>query len=198
MCTKKTPTSERRSAWYIFNMVEQNSRTRRARPLQIRPTQCNSPGSRRGNETPHGLSFPRLQPTFSWEASHNGGLSSRRLTPLRCILALTVPVARGLGTPFLLCQRLPLRALRPLATLDRQTVYLLVSVIIIQEPAIVNPPARRRTGGCHNEQRPPPKGKPHSDLFAGTLTHIPTFIAAPQRSEPISLFTFRGLRVLLS
>lgn len=27
-------------------------------------------------------------------------------------------------------------------------------------------------------------GKPHSDLFAGTLTHIPTFISAPQRLEP--------------
>ena len=38
--------------------------------------------------------------------THNGGLSSRRLTPLRCILALTVPVVRGLATPFLLCRRL--------------------------------------------------------------------------------------------
>ena len=32
--------------------------------------------------------------------THNGGLSSRRLSPLRCILALTVPVAWGLATPF--------------------------------------------------------------------------------------------------
>lgn len=38
--------------------------------------------------------------------THNGGLSSRRFTPLRCILALTVPVVRGLATPFLLCRRL--------------------------------------------------------------------------------------------
>lgn len=38
--------------------------------------------------------------------THNGGLSSRRLSPLRCILALTVPVVRGLATPFLLCRRL--------------------------------------------------------------------------------------------
>ena len=70
-------------------------------PAAIRPTQCNSPGSRRGGQTSllvcslpsHGL-------------PHNGGLSSRRLTPLRCILALTVPVVRGLATPFLLCRRL--------------------------------------------------------------------------------------------
>ena len=58
-------------------------------------------GSRRGGQTSllvcslpsHGL-------------THNGGLSSRRLSPLRCILALTVPVVRGLATPFLLCRRL--------------------------------------------------------------------------------------------
>lgn len=70
-------------------------------PAAIRPTQCNSPGSRRGGQTSllvcslpsHGL-------------THNGGLSSRRLSPLRCILALTVPVVRGLATPFLLCRRL--------------------------------------------------------------------------------------------
>lgn len=97
---KNTDLPFRRSAWYIY-MVVQDSRTRRARPLQLCPTQCNSPGSRRGGQTSllvcslpsHGL-------------THNGGLSSRRLTPLRCILALTVPVVRGLATPFLLCRRL--------------------------------------------------------------------------------------------
>ena len=84
---KNTDLPFRRSAWYIY-MVVQDSRTRRARPLQLCPTQCNSPGSRRGGQTSllvcslpsHGL-------------THNGGLSSRRLAPLRCILALTVPVA---------------------------------------------------------------------------------------------------------
>lgn len=97
---KNTDLPFRRSAWYIY-MVVQDSRTRRARPLQLCPTQCNSPGSRRGGQTSllvcslpsHGL-------------THNGGLSSRRLSPLRCILALTVPVVRGLATPFLLCRRL--------------------------------------------------------------------------------------------
>lgn len=97
---KNTDLPFRRSAWYIY-MVVQDSRTRRARPLQLCPTQCNFPGSRRGGQTSllvcslpsHGL-------------PHNGGLSSRRLTPLRCILALTVPVVRGLATPFLLCRRL--------------------------------------------------------------------------------------------
>lgn len=97
---KNTDLPFRRSAWYIY-MVVQDSLTRRARPLQLCPTQCNSPGSRRGGQTSllvcslpsHGL-------------THNGGLSSRRLSPLRCILALTVPVVRGLATPFLLCRRL--------------------------------------------------------------------------------------------
>lgn len=97
---KNTDLPFRRPACYIY-MVVQGSRTRRARPLQLCPTQCNSPGSRRGGQTSllvcslpsHGL-------------THNGGLSSRRLSPLRCILALTVPVVRGLATPFLLCRRL--------------------------------------------------------------------------------------------
>ena len=58
---KNTDLPFRRPAWYIY-MVVQGSRTRRARPLQLCPTQCNSPGSRRG-----GTVFPpRLQPTFSW------------------------------------------------------------------------------------------------------------------------------------
>lgn len=97
---KNTDLPFRRSAWYIY-MVVQDSRTRRARPLQLCPTQCNSPGSRRGGQ-PSLLvcSLP------SHGLTHNGGLSSRRLSPLRCILALTVPVVRGLATPFLLCRRL--------------------------------------------------------------------------------------------
>lgn len=97
---KNTDLPFRRPAWYIY-MVVQGSRTRRARPLQLCPTQCNSPGSRRGGQPSHLVcSLP------SHGLTHNGGLSSRRLTPLRCILALTVPVVRGLATPFLLCRRL--------------------------------------------------------------------------------------------
>lgn len=46
---KNTDLPFRRSAWYIY-MVVQDSRTRRARPLQLCPTQCNSPGSRRGGQ----------------------------------------------------------------------------------------------------------------------------------------------------
>ena len=122
---KNTDLPFRRPAWYIY-MVVQGSRTRRARPLQLCPTQCNSPSSRRGGQTSHLVcSLP------SHGLTHNGGLSSRRLSPLRCILALTVPVVRGLATPFLLW---------PPATLDQQTVYLLVSDIILQELAVVNPP----------------------------------------------------------
>lgn len=97
---KNTDLPFRRSAWYIY-MVVQDSRTRRARPLQLCPTQCNSPGSRRGGQP--SLLVCRLP---SHGLTHNGGLSSRRLSPLRCILALTVPVVRGLATPFLLCRRL--------------------------------------------------------------------------------------------
>lgn len=48
---KNTDLPFRRSAWYIY-MVVQDSRTRRARPLQLCPTQCNSPGSRRGGRHP--------------------------------------------------------------------------------------------------------------------------------------------------
>ena len=43
---------------------------------------------------------PRLHPTFSG-GSPNGGLSSRRPRPLRCILAPTVPFAWGSFAPFL-------------------------------------------------------------------------------------------------
>lgn len=132
---KNTDLPFRRSAWYIY-MVVQDSRTRRARPLQLCPTQCNSPGSRRGGQ-PSLLvcSLP------SHGLTHNGGLSSRRLTPLRCILALTVPVVRGLATPFpSMPTPGPWWAVRPPATLDQQTVYLLVSDIILQELAVVNPP----------------------------------------------------------
>lgn len=97
---KNTDLPFRRSAWYIY-MVVQDSRTRRARPLQFVLHNAILLARAAGGQTSllvcslpsHGL-------------THNGGLSSRRLTPLRCILALTVPVVRGLATPFLLCRRL--------------------------------------------------------------------------------------------
>ena len=83
---------------------------------------------------------PRLQPTFSWACAHNGGLSSRRLSPLRCILALTVPVVRGLGTPFLLCRRLARGGLygRRRHWINRLFIYL-SSDIIVQHTSDVNP-----------------------------------------------------------
>lgn len=54
----------------------------------------------RGTDIP-----PRLQPTFSW-AYPQWRTFVPAVSPLRCILALTVPVVRGLATPFLLCRRL--------------------------------------------------------------------------------------------
>ena len=132
---KNTDLPFRRSAWYIY-MVVQDSRTRRARPLQLCPTQCNSPGSRRG-----GTVFPpRLQPTFSWAYPQ-----WRTFVPA-AYAASVHPCAHstgraGFGYPFpSMPTPGPWWAVRPPATLDQQTVYLLVSDIILQELAVVNPP----------------------------------------------------------
>ena len=132
---KNTDLPFRRSAWYIY-MVVQDSRTRRARPLQLCPTQCNSPGSRRGGQTSllvcslpsHGL-------------PHNGGLSSRRLYAASVHPCAHSTGRAGFGHPFpSMPTPGPWWAVRPPATLDQQTVYLLVSDIILQELAVVNPP----------------------------------------------------------
>ena len=97
---KNTDLPFRRSAWYIY-MVVQDSRTRRARPLQFVLHNAILLARAAGEQ------YSRLVCSLpSHGLTHNGGLSSRRLTPLRCILALTVPVVRGLATPFLLCRRL--------------------------------------------------------------------------------------------
>lgn len=132
---RKTPTSPQEVSVVHLHMVVQGSRTRRARPLQFVLHNAILLARAAGGA----MLSPRLQPTFSWACAHNGGLSSRRLSPLRCILALTVPVVRGLDTPFLLCRRLPRGALRSSATLDQQTVCLIVSDIILQKLAVVNP-----------------------------------------------------------
>ena len=133
---KNTDLPFRRSAWYIYMVVVQGSRTRRARPLQLCPTQCNSPGSRRG-----GTVFPpRLQPTFSWAYPQ-----WRTFVPA-AYAASVHPCAHstgraGFGHPFpSMPTPGPWWAVRPPATLDQQTVYLLVSDIILQELAVVNPP----------------------------------------------------------
>ena len=81
--------------------------------------------------------------------THNGGLSSRRLTPLRCILALTVPVVRGLATPFLLCRRLAHGGLygrrRPGAPPRRRA----------RRPKRLSPSPHRRYAGAGPQWRPP-------------------------------------------
>ena len=89
----------------------------------------------RGTDIP-----PRLQPTFSWA-------SPQWRTFVPAALAASVhPCAHstgraGFGHPFpSMPTPGPWWAVRPPATLDQQTVCLLVSDIILQELAVVNPP----------------------------------------------------------
>lgn len=83
---------------------------------------------------------PRLQPTFSWAYPQ-----WRTFVPA-ALAASVHPCAHstgraGFGHPFpSMPTPGPWWAVRPPATLDQQTVYLLVSDIILQELAVVNPP----------------------------------------------------------
>ena len=83
---------------------------------------------------------PRLQPTFSWAYPQ-----WRTFVPA-ALAASVHPCAHstgraGFGYPFpSMPTPGPWWAVRPPATLDQQTVYLLVSDIILQELAVVNPP----------------------------------------------------------
>ena len=76
-------------AWFLSAPNEDNARRAEC------PPPCNSPASRRGAD---GSSFASY---LLRGAAPNGGLSSRRSRPLRCILALTVPFAWGSFAPFL-------------------------------------------------------------------------------------------------
>ena len=97
------------------------------------PPTCNSSASRRG------ALAPRLPPTFS---------GSRPMADFRhtALAASVHPCAHstgraGFGHPFpSMPTPGPWWAVRPPATLDQQTVCLLVSDIILQELAVVNPP----------------------------------------------------------
>lgn len=90
---------------------------------------------------PRGTAIPpRLQPTFSWAYPQ-----WRTFVPA-AYAASVHPCAHstgraGFGHPFpSMPTPGPWWAVRPPATLDQQTVYLLVSDIILQELAVVNPP----------------------------------------------------------
>lgn len=90
---------------------------------------------------PRGTAIPpRLQPTFSWAYPQ-----WRTFVPA-AYAASVHPCAHstgraGFGYPFpSMPTPGPWWAVRPPATLDQQTVYLLVSDIILQELAVVNPP----------------------------------------------------------
>lgn len=89
----------------------------------------------RGTDIP-----PRLQPTFSWAYPQ-----WRTFVPA-ALAASVHPCAHstgraGFGYPFpSMPTPGPWWAVRSPATLDQQTVYLLVSDIILQELAVVNPP----------------------------------------------------------
>ena len=76
-------------AWILSAPNEDNARRAEC------PPPCNSPASRRGA---NGSSFASY---LLRGAAPNGGLSSRRPRPLRCILAPTVPFAWGSFAPFL-------------------------------------------------------------------------------------------------
>ena len=91
---KNTDLPFRRPAWYIY-MVVQDSRTRRARPLQFVLHNAILLARAAGGQTSllvcslpsHGL-------------THNGGLSSRRSKPLRCDLTRTAPFRVGINAFF--------------------------------------------------------------------------------------------------
>ena len=90
---------------------------------------------------PRGTAIPpRLQPTFSWAYPQ-----WRTFVPA-ALAASVHPCAHstgraGFGYPFpSMPTPGPWWAVRPPTTLDQQTVYLLVSDIILQELAVVNPP----------------------------------------------------------
>ena len=115
-------------AWILSAPNEENARRAEC------PPPCNSPASRPG------ASAPRLHPTFS------GGFSQWRTFVPAAKAASVHPCAHstgraGFGYPFpSMPTPGPWWAVRPPATLDQQTVYLLVSDIILQELAVVNPP----------------------------------------------------------
>ncbi len=77
-------------AWILSAPNEDNARRAEC------PPPCNSPASRRGADDSSFASY------LLRGAAPNGGLSSRRPRPLRCILAPTVPFAWGSFAPFLL------------------------------------------------------------------------------------------------
>ena len=115
-------------AWILSAPNEENARRAEC------PPPCNSPASRPG------ASAPRLHPTFS------GGFSQWRTFVPAALAASVHPCAHstgraGFGYPFpSMPTPGPWWAVRSPATLDQQTVYLLVSDIILQELAVVNPP----------------------------------------------------------
>lgn len=76
-------------AWFLSAPNEDNARRAEC------PPPCNSPASRRGADDSSFASY------LLRGAAPNGGLSSRRPRPLRCILAPTVPFAWGSFAPFL-------------------------------------------------------------------------------------------------
>ena len=132
---KNTDLPFRRSAWYIY-MVVQDSRTRRARPLQFVLHNAILLARAAGDRHPSSFAAYLLM-----------GLRPQWRTFVPAAYAASVhPCAHstgraGFGYPFpSMPTPGPWWAVRPPATLDQQTVYLLVSDIILQELAVVNPP----------------------------------------------------------
>ena len=131
---KNTDLPFRRSAWYIY-MVVQDSRTRRARPLQFVLHNAILLARAAGDRHPSSFAAYLLMGLPTMADFRPGGLA-----------ASVHPCAHstgraGFGYPFpSMPTPGPWWAVRPPATLDQQTVYLLVSDIILQELAVVNTP----------------------------------------------------------
>lgn len=95
------------------------AKTRRERPL-VGSEQCNSPDSRHREKTLYVCSLPSHRGQLPAMADFGPGGSRR----FNCILALTVPVARGFyPIPFTPPPDLKTRSLQQTATPDKRTLF---------------------------------------------------------------------------
>ena len=105
------------------------AKTRRERPL-VGSEQCNSPDSRHREKTLYVCSLPSHRGQLPAMADFGPGGSRR----FNCILALTVPVARGFyPIPFTPPPDLKTRSLQQTATPDKRTLftfYLLIELYV--------------------------------------------------------------------
>ena len=103
------------------------AKTRRERPL-VGSEQCNSPDSRHREKTLYVCSLPSHRGQLPAMADFGPGGSRR----FNCILALTVPVARGFyPIPFTPPPDLKTRSLQQTATPDKRTLFTFYLLIVL-------------------------------------------------------------------